>query len=381
MGESVSQQTSQITEMFSKAFKTKPEMTAFAHGRVNLIGEHTDYNGGFVLPTNIPQKTDVALSRRNDKQVHLFSANFAGTTTSDKNSTSYTLGDEYLSRHWSDYIKGITFLLKDGHEISGFNCALKSNVPIGSGLSSSAALEVAVLKGLKELFNLKVDPVEIAKLGQRVENDFVGARIGIMDQMVASLGTMGEALFIDTKDLSYKNLPLPTSEMELLVINSGVEHSNVHGNYNQRRSECEQACAALKISQLRDLGVEDLDKLKTLPDTLARRARHVITENQRVLDAVQALQTGNYAKMGELFTSSHASMRDDYKVSIPEIDTLVELTASESGVLGARLTGGGFGGSIVALLKPGLGRAVGERVVAHYFGKTGKRATTLVPER
>lgn len=376
----MSERTLPITEVFSEVFKVKSEVSASAHGRVNLIGEHTDYNGGFVLPTNIPQKTEVAFSKRNDDQVHLYSANFAAKNSADQNSTSYTLGDEYLSRHWSDYIKGITFLLKkDGHKISGFNCALRSNVPIGSGLSSSAALEVAVLKGLVELFNLKIDGVQIAKLGQRVENDFVGARIGIMDQMVASLGTMGEALFIDTKDLSYKNLPLPTSEMELLVINSGVEHSNVHGDYNQRRSECEQACAALKINQLRDLGISDLDKLKTLPDVLARRARHVITENQRVLDAVQALQSAQYAKMGELFSASHASMRDDYKVSIPEIDTLVEITAAESGVLGARLTGGGFGGSIVALLKPGLGNVVGQRVVERYKEKTGKQATVLVP--
>lgn len=375
MGESVSE----IKKIFGDVFKSDPEITNFAHGRVNLIGEHTDYNGGFVLPTNIPQKTEVALTRRTDNQVHLYSVNFA-TQTGSPQILTYILGDESVNRHWSDYIKGITFLLrKDGHEISGFNCALQSNVPIGSGLSSSAALEVAVLKGLTQLFKIKISPVEIAKLGQRVENDFVGARIGIMDQMVASLGTMGEALFIDTRDLSYKNLPLPISEMELLVINSGVEHSNVNGDYNQRRSECEQACAELKIQQLRDLSVADLDKLKILPDSLTRRARHVITENQRVLDAVKALQAGEYSKMGELFSASHASMRDDYKISTPEIDTLVEITANEAGVLGARLTGGGFGGSIVALLKPGLGRAIGERVISRYNQKTGKHATVLVP--
>jgi galactokinase len=372
----------EIREIHKKVFGSEPQQVAFAHGRVNLIGEHTDYNGGFVLPTNIPQKTEVAISKRNDREVHLYSANFASAASPDLNSTKYTLGDEVLGRHWSDYIKGVTFVLqKDGYELSGFNCALISNVPIGSGLSSSAALEVAVLKGLSKLFNLEINPVEIAKLGQRVENDFVGARIGIMDQMVASLGTAGQALFIDTRDLSYKNLSLPTSEMELLVINSGVEHSNVHGDYNQRRSECEQACELLKVRQLRDLDIDQLDRLKPLPNVLARRARHVITENQRVLDAVKALQAGQYAKMGELFSASHASMRDDYKVSIPEIDTLVELTAAESGVLGARLTGGGFGGSIVALLKPGLGRAVGERVVTRYNEQTGKKATILVPEK
>lgn len=367
-----------IEQIYSDIFKDESQVATFAHGRVNLIGEHTDYNGGFVLPTNIPQRTEVAVSKRNDREVHLFSANFA--ERSKDAITTYTLGDEYLSRHWSDYVKGVTFILqKDGYKIGGFNCALLSNVPIGSGLSSSAALEVAVLKALSKLFNLNIDPVTIAKMGQRVENDFVGARIGIMDQMVASLGTMGEALFIDTRDLSYKNLPLPTSEMELLVINSGVEHSNVHGDYNQRRSECEQACAALKINQLRDLGVNELDRLKSLPEVLMRRARHVITENQRVLDAVEALKSGDYAKMGKLFAASHASMRDDYKVSIPEIDTLVELTSAESGVLGARLTGGGFGGSIVALLKPGLGRKVGETVLSRYKEKTGRTATILVP--
>jgi galactokinase len=362
---------------FTDIFKHRYEIESTAHGRVNLIGEHTDYNGGFVLPTSIPQFCKVHVARRNDKKVKLADNNWP--EKSDL-TYEYELGKEKLGKHWSDYIQGVTWLLqKEGYRIEGFECLLSSTVPIGSGLSSSAALEVSLIKGLNELFNLKIDGTTIAKLGQKVENDFVGARIGIMDQMCASLGTMGEALFIDTKDLSYKRLPLPLEEMELLVINSGVAHNHSQGSYNQRRSECEKACAQLGISQLRDLEISDLPKLNKLDDVLRRRARHVITENNRVLKAVSALEEKRFQDLGELFNESHTSMRDDYQVSVPEVDLLVDLAKSHSDVLGARLTGGGFGGSIVALCRPGTSKKIGQIVSREYEHRINRKAQVLVP--
>jgi galactokinase len=345
-----------------------------SHGRVNLIGEHTDYNGGFVLPICIPQFTKASLTKRHDFLVEGMSRNFGGVPE------RYTLGEEKKRGSWIDYVQGVTFVLKrEGCSLSGFNLLVDSTVPWGSGLSSSAALEVSILKGLNELFDLNLSPVRIAQLGQMVENDFVGARVGIMDQMVTSLGTDGEALFIDTRDLSYQPIPLPLDDIELLVIDSGVRHSNSGGDYNQRRAECEKACELLGVKQLRDLTVDDLPRVETLPEPFSRRARHVISENARVLDAVAALKRKDFETLGSLFVQSHASMRDDYAVSIPEIDLLVELCLKQAPVYGARLTGGGFGGSIVALVRKGLAKEVGAIVSREYAQKTAKTASVLVP--
>ncbi len=349
-------------------------VTAVSHGRVNLIGEHTDYNGGFVFPTCIPQSTRVELKRRDDLEVKGVSANFGSEPL------GYRLGEEARQGKWIDYLQGVTFVLaRQGAKLGGFEARVESTVPWGSGLSSSAALEVALLKGLNSLFDLGLTPIQIARLGQQVENDFVGARVGIMDQMVTSLGTMGNALFIDTRDLSYESVPLPLDEIELLVIDSGIRHSNAGGDYNQRRSECETACERLGIAQLRELGVQDLDRVEALPDPYRRRARHVITENARVLDAVAALKARDFEKLGRLFAESHASMRDDYAVSIPEIDLLVELSSALEPVYGARLTGGGFGGSIVALVRRGFAKEAGSHVIAEYSRRTSRQGTVLVP--
>jgi galactokinase len=250
---------------------------------------------------------------------------------------------------------------------------------MGAGLSSSAALEVAILKGLSELSDLGLDPVRVAVLGQRVENEFVGARVGIMDQMESSLGNFGEALFIDTRHMTYKVLPLLSPKMELLVINSGIKHSHASGEYNQRRKECEKACELLGVRELRDLTMSDLPRLNELPTILRRRARHVITENTRVLEAVRALERHEFRALGELFNLSHLSMRDDFEVSIPQIDALVEICQAQSKVFGARMTGGGFGGSIVALVHGGASMDIGEKVVAEYRRRTGFSASILVP--
>jgi galactokinase len=350
-------------------------VVASAPGRVNLIGEHTDYNGGFVLPTTIPQRTRVELCVRADRLVRAWSAAYS----QPGDYSEYELGMESPRGSWLDYIQGVTYALEAaGHEIGGFDARIDSSVPSGSGLSSSAALEISLLRALREAFGLAASDVDLARLGQRAENDFVGARVGIMDQMAASLGDEASALFLDTRSLEYHRVPLPRGA-DLLVIHSGITHSHAAGEYNQRRSQCEQACHRLGVELLRECSLDDLDRINALPEPLNRRARHVVTENARVLKAVQAMERDDVAALGRLFGDSHASMRDDYEVSIAEIDTLVELAASNDEVLGARMTGGGFGGSIVALTAPGAAARAGQRIVAAYAARTGRTGTILVP--
>lgn len=353
------------------------KLTAQAHGRVNLIGEHTDYNGGWVLPTTIPQSTTVSLFRRADNEVH------ASTTAVHLKGSAgihYKLGDENPSHNWIDYIQGATKILSElGHQLKGFDIHIDSSIPAGSGLSSSAALEISTLKTLRSAFQIPLSDVEIAKLGQRIENEFVGTRVGIMDQMACSLAESGEALFIDTQKMLYERIPLPMDKMDLVVINSGLVHQHTSGDYNQRRAECEQVCRRLSISSLRELRVNDLDKLDVLSDVLKRRARHVITENERVHQAVAALRSNDLKLLGKLFYESHLSMKDDYQVSLPEIDLLVQLCKSHPATYGARLTGGGFGGSIVAITEKGEGSRMAHAVLEAYQNKTSHRASILVP--
>ncbi|HLJ94183.1 MAG TPA: galactokinase [Gemmataceae bacterium] len=350
-------------------------VTADAPGRVNLIGEHTDYNGGFVLPTAIPQRTHVELMPRPGRLIRVSSSAMADSAAS----LSYLLGDETPGQDWLDYIQGVTHLLAAaGFRLSGFEAKLDSSVPLGSGLSSSASLTVSLMRALRRAFGLDLDDVQIARLGQRVENEFVGARVGIMDPMAASLADEGTALFLDARDLSFERIPLPAAA-DLVVLHSGVVHKLTGGDYNTRRRECEEACALLGVGQLRDLGVTDLAAVNALPEPLCRRARHVITENDRVLAAVQALRTADLTRLGQLFYASHESMRDDYQISVAEIDLIIELARSEAAVYGVRLTGGGFGGSVVMMAHAGSGRAVAERIAQLYAARSGCQPRILVP--
>jgi galactokinase len=347
-------------------------VSAGAPGRVNLIGEHTDYNGGFVLPTIIPQTTRVDLARGGDRAVTARSAN-TGTEG------SFVLGHEHRRGDWLDYIQGLTLFLREaGYEFGGFALSITSEVPLGAGLSSSAALEVATLRAIRAAFELDLDDVKLARLGQRAENDFVGARSGIMDQMAASLADAGSALFLDTRSLEFRRVPLPPGA-DLVVIHSGVSHAIAGGDYNTRRAECEAAARLLGVPQLRDLAVTDAARVARLPAPLDRRARHVMTEDARVLAAVTALEARDLATLGQLFNDSHASMRDDFEVSVPEIDLLVALAQADPDVYGARLTGGGFGGSVVILARSGTGREVGARVTRAYAERSGQMPRLLVP--
>lgn len=351
-------------------------VTVRAHGRVNLIGEHTDYNGGWVLPTTIPQFTEVTMTKNDSRKVYLISFSDKGNT---RREFSYELGKETPTDTWSDYLQGATkFVQEKGSKLTGLTAHIRSTIPEGSGVSSSAALEMSFLKALKEIFQLNLNPIELAKLGQKIENDFVGARVGIMDQMATGLGQKGHALFLDTFTMEFERIKIPTS-IELMVINSGIIHklSQNDGGYNQRRMECEEACKLLDISLLRDISFPEL-KDKNLPPKLMKRARHVVTENERVHKAAKALRENHPQELGRLFYESHVSMKNDFEISIPEIDYLVEKLSSYSETFGARLTGGGFGGSIVAITSPGSGKKIAEEVMEAYYDKFHVKATQLV---
>jgi galactokinase len=359
---------------FATLFGRSPEVTEAAPGRVNLIGEHTDYNGGYVLPIATPQSTVVELAPRTDREVCAYSAAIGGEPT------RYVLGKEARRGAWIDYVQGVTRMLADeGIPLEGFDLRVTSDVPLGSGLSSSAALEVSLMRGLRSLFGLTLDDVRMALLGRRAENEFVGAPVGIMDQMASSLASTSAAIFLDTRTLAYQIVPLP-AEAELIVISSGIVHDHAAGDYRTRRAECEQAAALLGVEMLCDTGMEALAKLAALPPPLDRRARHVLSENARVPAAVQAMRAGDLAALGELFMASHASMRDDFEVSTPEIDTLVDLSRSEPDVFGARLTGGGFGGSVVMIARRGKGAGAASRIAHAYAASTGQTPTILLPD-
>lgn len=323
-----------------------------APGRVNLIGEHTDYNGGFVMPAAIGFSTWVTIAPRDDRMVTVFSENFSETIEFD-------LDDQNARSqgHWSDYVKGVAFTLeRAGYRLRGATLRIHGEVPIGSGLSSSAAIEVATGCSLLKNSGLSLDRVELAKMCQRAENEFVGMRCGIMDQFISCCGQAGKALLLDCRSLDYKLLPLP-EEARVVICNTMVKHALATGEYNARRAECETGVrhfARIRpdVRALRDVTVDELELEKNdLPGVIYRRCRHVITENARVLEAARALEQGDLEAFGRLMNESHSSLRDDYAVSCKELDLMVELAARVEGIYGARMTGGGFGGCTVNLVK------------------------------
>jgi len=358
---------------FADVFGLAAEAEATAPGRVNLLGEHTDYHEGYVLPAIIPQRTHASISRRTDRAVRAWSAETPGAVE------EYVLGFETSGRGWLDYVQGLTMALsRRGVDLPGFNLHLWSTVPIGGGVSSSAALEISVLRALRTRFGLALDDVALARIGQAAETEFVGAPVGIMDQMASSLGREGEALFLDTRTLAVERILLPR-EIDLVVIDSGIPHAHAGGAYALRRRESFEAAAALGVGHLRDLDVDALGRLDGLDPILARRARHVITENRRVRDGVTALRASDIPTFGRLMNASHESMRVDYETSTPDVDTLVAIARQDGDVAGARLTGGGFGGAIVAIAYAGTAAEAAGRIAGRY-ARTGRTARVLVPE-
>ena len=362
-----------MTRAFVDLYGNPPTTTAAAPGRVNLIGEHTDYNDGFVLPAALPLRTTVELSPRDDRTVRVCSREFP-----EQGIQTFSLDRLAETGDWTDYVRGMAWALTDHGVSRGFDVRIASDVPVGSGLSSSAALLIAVGRALRDAFHLDIDDLVLARTARRAETDFVGAPVGIMDQMACSLADEDSALFIDTRTLAYERVPLP-STAELLVIDSGVRHSHVTGEYRVRREECARAAAALGVETLRDVDERALEAIAALPEPLNRRARHVVTENARVRAAVTALRSSDLVEVGRLFAASHRSMRDDFQVSTPAVDALVETAQSVRGVYGARLTGGGFGGSIVALTEPGRAIAAGEAIVRQQNQRFPAPARVLVP--
>lgn len=322
---------------FQQFFNTPPQVTAIAPGRVNLLGEHTDYNDGFVLPTAIPQQTTVALGWSPDDRHHFYSAELDSQV--DLASTDPT------PEGFANYLFGCIRVLEQTRvKVPPLNVFVASSVPMGAGLSSSAALEVAMIRGLRSLLNLKLDDVEIAKLAQQAEIQYAKVQCGIMDQMASSLADPEHLLFLDTRSLDRQLLPFPQGTA-ILVLDSGLPRTLANSGYNQRRAECEAAAKQLGVPALRD--VQDLAAITSLPEPLQCRARHVITENQRVLEVRNGVTPERF---GELMNASHASLRDNYEVSIAGLDTLVVLLQNHQHVLGAKLTGAGFGGACVALV-------------------------------
>lgn len=350
---------------FKDIFGHEPAVTASAPGRVNLLGEHTDYNDGFVLPTAIPQKTTVSLRPSGGGEFVVHAASLASESRFHRGEAP---GD-----HFASYVFGcISGVEAMGVQIPVLDIHVQSDVPIGVGLSSSAALEVATLRALRELLGLEIDDVRIAQMAQRAEIDFAGVNCGIMDQMASSLADARSMLFLDTRSLERRLVPMPDGT-ELLVLDSGLSRSLAASGYNERRAQCEQAAAALGVPALRD--VADPGSVETLPEPLRRRARHVVTENARVLRAIEGIDADAF---GELMNASHASLRDDYEVSVPPLDRLVALLQSDADVHGARLTGAGFGGACVALCREGRAAAVARRVLEAY-SKEGHAGRQLVP--
>ena len=337
--------------LFTQINGRAPDGLWSAPGRVNLIGEHTDYNEGFVLPFAIDRRTVVAAGAREDAVIRV-----ASTFSDEVVEIPLTQLDAARgSAGWADYPLGVAWALgRSGADLAavpGVDLVIDSNVPVGAGLSSSAAIECAVALALDDLWRLGLTRPALARAGQLAENEFVGAPTGIMDQSASLLGQADAAVFLDCRTLASEIVPLgfAAAGLTLLVMDTGVSHSHATGGYGERRASCEAGAAALGVASLRDLTVDDLPRARAeLDDVTFRRVRHVVTENQRVLDVVRTLRSEGPSAIGELLDASHLSMRDDFEISVPELDLAVE-TAREHGALGARMTGGGFGGSAIAL--------------------------------
>jgi galactokinase len=361
-----------LAAQFQNLYGERPRIFR-APGRVNLIGEHTDYNDGYVMPAAIEFYTWVGAARRRDRCLHVHSEHFAETV---ELSLDALAGPP--RKRWADYVRGVAAVLQAaGYPLVGANLAIHGQVPLGAGLSSSASLEVAVALALASVAEVALPPLEMAKLCQRAEHEYAGTRCGIMDQFIATFGRAGHALMLDCRSLRYESLPIPV-DVRLVICNTMVRHELAAGEYNLRRADCEAGVRMLQpsmpaIGALRDVTSADLERHKdVLPQQVYRRCRHVVTENQRVLAASKALQAGDSAGLGRLMYESHASLRDDYEVSCRELDLLVGLASKCEGTYGGRMTGGGFGGCTINLVRADAVIPFQARVTEGYTKATGR---------
>ncbi len=373
-----------LVETFRCRFGREAAGVACAPGRVNVIGEHTDYNGGFVLPAAIDRGISLALARRDDRRIRLVSLDYE-----EVEEREVPTGDEASPspRRWANYIVAVVQqLVREGFHVGGFEAVLAGDVPRGAGLSSSAALEVAVGVGLRGLFGFQISRQRLALLGQAAEHSpLIGVQCGIMDQMISALGQPDHALWIDCHSLDCRPVPLPGDRAAILILNSMVRRGLVDSEYNRRRAECAEGLKLLSqlegkdFLSLRHAGLSVfLQHENRLPEVVRRRVRHVVSENDRVEEAVMALGHGDLEKTGALLNCSHESLRDDYEVSCPPLDLLAELLQSSDGVYGARMTGAGFGGCVVALVRPERVEAVGDEVAGRYSRETGNTPDTFI---
>ena len=359
-----------VSELFESYFGAAPIAAVKAPGRVNLIGEHTDYNGGFVLPAAINYHTYIAFAPRADRNLRLVAYNF------DNESVMINLDAPQVheaAASWSNYVRGVVQeMRKQGFTLAGGDLYIAGDLHSGAGLSSSASLEMALIRALTSLSGESVEPTQAALMGQAAENNFVGCNCGIMDQLISARGQQHAALLIDCQDLSTRAVSVP-ADWEILIVHSGVKRGLVDSEYNQRRQQCEQAAAYFDQVSLRGVELAQLLAAEGQLDELSfRRARHVLTENQRTLAAADALAEGNLGDLVKAMAESHASMRDDFNITVPAIDTLVEiLAAAGKGKAGARMTGGGFGGCVVAVAPADIIPQLVAAVEAEYSSKTG----------
>ncbi|QDY41379.1 galactokinase [Candidatus Pantoea soli] len=364
-------------QAFADAFGYQATHSIQAPGRVNLIGEHTDYNDGFVLPCAIDYQTVIACARRDDRQVRVIAVDY------DHEQDSFSLDapiEPVEAPMWANYVRGVVkHLQKRDASFGGVDMVISGNVPQGAGLSSSASLEVAVGTVFRQLYQLPLDGAAIAVNGQEAENQFVGCNCGIMDQLISALGQPDHAMLLDCRTLSTRAVSLP-QDVAVVIINSNFRRTLVGSEYNTRREQCEAGARFFNKPALRDVTLEEFTAAEhQLDKRVAKRVRHVITENARTLEAADALSHGDLQRMGELMAESHASMRDDFEITVPPIDQLVEIVKAEIGTHGGvRMTGGGFGGCIVALMPAGMVDQVKAAVAEKYEAQTGIKETFYV---
>ncbi len=373
--------TPDLWHSFQSQFHAKPSIQVRAPGRVNLIGEHTDYNEGFVLPMAIDRQVRIALRPRTDRRVAIFSLDLNERGEFDLDSLERGSG-------WLEYLKGVAHELRiANYKLAGWDGVITGDVPRGAGLSSSAAVEMATARAFASASGFAWDAMAMARIGQRAENDWVGVNCGIMDQAVSAAAKAGHALFLDCRTLEYKHVPLPKN-VAVVVLDTSTRRGLVGSAYNERREQCERAAQFFGVKALRDVSVKEFEERgkgklgignrESLDELAWKRARHIITENERVLQAVDAMHNDDTVTLGKLFNESHASLRDDFEVTNEALNWIVEIAQGQSACLGARLTGAGFGGCAAALVRRDSAGAFAEAVGAEYRTRSGMEARVYV---